>query len=69
MRHFVGRQTWEFDYMFEGKGMYSKFQMIDKNQKWAGFSAFEVKDGQLLTTTGKTYYLVPDELYHVKIEF
>lgn len=69
MRQFVGRQTWEFDYMFEGKGMYSKFQMIDKNQKWAGFSAFEVKDGQLVTTTGKTYYLVPDELYHVRIEF
>ena len=36
---------------------------------WAGFSAFEVKDGQLVTTTGKTYYLVPDELYHVRIEF
>lgn len=69
IRTFAGRQTWEFDFMFDGIGMDSTFRLLDKNAGWAGFTAFEVKNGQLLSTTGKTYYLVPYELYHARIEF
>ncbi len=65
----VGVQRWEADFKFEGPGINAKLLLIDKNKGWNGYNAFEVKNGQCLSTNGKTYYLAPEEWYHITVEF